>query len=137
MAGIGLPIVDYQLAVKNQTQLLGQLQKSPSYASSVAYYQANIGKVTSVDDLLNNRQLLTVALSAFQLEDSIGQTGIIRKLLTEDPTQSSSLAQQLIDPRFRAFANAFASLRNDGGATVSSPGSVNSVLAGFQNNEYA
>ncbi len=134
--GVGLPIVDYQIAVQNQAQLLTQFQKTPSFSQSVAYYQANIGNVHSVDDLLNNRKLLTVALSAFQLEGSIGETGLLRKLLSQDPNAKGSLAQQLIDPRFRKFAAAFSSLRDDGGASASSPANVNSVLAGFQTNEY-
>src|SRR5690349_5151235 len=128
-AGIGLPIVDYQIAVKNQTQLLAQFQKTPSHASALAYYQANIGKVKTPDDLLRDPKLLNVALSAFQLEGEANATGLLRKLLTQDPTKSGSLAQQLIDPRFRAFAQAFSSLRSDNGATISNPTSIAAVLA--------
>jgi hypothetical protein len=134
---VGIPIVDYTLAVKNQDRLMAQFQKWPSYAQSVAYYRANIGSVTSVDDLLNNRKLLTVALSSFQLESQVDAKGILRKLLTQDPTDSSSLAQQLVDPRYKQFAQAFAGLRSDGGVSVQNPNSVNSVLAGYQSNEYA
>jgi hypothetical protein len=136
VGSIGVPIVDYTLAVKNQDQLLTQFQKSPGYAQAVAYYQANIGKVTSVDALLNDRKLLTVALSAFQLESEVDATGLLRKLLTQDPTAKTSLAQQLLDPRFKQFAQAFAGLRSDGGASVQNPNSINTVLAGFQTNEY-
>jgi hypothetical protein len=116
---------------------MAQFQKWPSYAQSVTYYRDNITKVTSVDDLLNNRKLLTVALSAFQLEGSIDQMGILKKLLTQDPTATGSLAQQLLDPRFKQFAQAFAGLRSDGGTSVQSPTSINTVLAGYQANEYA
>src|SRR5690349_15868462 len=97
VSGIGLPIVDYQLAVKNQAQLLAQFQKTPAFAQYQSYYQANIGSVKTPQDLLNNPKLLYVALSAFQLEDDAGETGIIRDLLTQDPTDSNSLAQKLID----------------------------------------
>jgi hypothetical protein len=134
---LGVPIVDYSLAVKNQANLMAQFQKWPSYAQSVAYYRDNITKVTSVDDLLNNRKLLTVALSAFQLEGSIDQMGILKKLLTQDPTATGSLAQQLLDPRYKQFAQAFSGLRSDGGTSVQSPTSINTVLAGYQANEYA
>jgi uncharacterized protein DUF1217 len=134
---IGVPIVDYTLAVKNQDRLLAQFQKSASYAQSVAYYRAHITKVTSVDDLLKDRKLLTVALSAFQLESQVDAKGILRKLLSEDPTAKTSLAQKLIDPRFKQFAQAFAALRSDGGASVQNPISINTVLAGYQTNEYA
>src|SRR5215471_2175684 len=135
-SGVGLPIVDFQIATKNQAQLLAQFQKTPSYASAVAYYQANIGNVKTPDDLLKNPKLLQVALSAFQLEGAANETGILRDLLTQDPTQSTSLAQQLIDPRFQAFARAFSSLRNDNGATITNPASINAVLAGYTTNEY-
>jgi hypothetical protein len=134
---LGVPIVDYSLAVKNQANLMAQFQKWPSYAQSVTYYRDNITKVTSVDDLLNNRKLLTVALSAFQLEGSIDQQGLLRKLLTQDPTATGSLAQQLLDPRFKQFAQAFAGLRSDGGTSVQNPTSINTALAGYQANEYA
>src|SRR6185312_8234145 len=40
------------------------------------------------------------------------------------------------DPRYRALAQAFSSLRSDDGAAVSNPSSVDAVLAGFQTNEY-
>ena len=133
---IGVPIVDYIMATKNQAQYLAQFQKTPSYAQAVAHYRDNIGNVTSVDALLKDRKLLTVALSAFQLESQINNTGIIRKLLSEDPTSKTSLAQQLIDPRYLRFAQTFAALRSDGGASLQNPNSVNSVLAGYQTNEY-
>src|ERR1700726_919207 len=136
VSGIGQPVLDYQLAVSNQNQLLSEFQKTPSFAQSVAYYKANIGSVTSPQDLLNNPKLLNVALSAVQLEGEANNTGIVRALLTQDPTQSTSLAQQLVDPRFTQFAKAFASLQTDGGATISNPTSVNAVLAGYQTNEY-
>ena len=136
VGAVGVPIVDYTLAVKNQDRFLAQFQKTPSYAQSVAYYQANIGKVTSADALLNDRKLLTVALSAFQLESQVDAKGILTKLLTQDPNASGSLAQQLLDPRYKQFAQAFAGLRSDGGASVNDPNNINAVLAGFQRNEY-
>ncbi|MDB5409735.1 MAG: hypothetical protein JWL84_4647 [Rhodospirillales bacterium] len=136
VVAIGTPIVDYKLATANQAQLLAQFKKSPSYSQSVSYYQANIGSVSSVDDLLKNRQLLTVALSAFQLEGDINNTGIIKKLLTQDPSNSTSLANQLLDPRYKAFAQAFWSLSTDGGAQIQTATSINAVLAGYQTNQY-
>jgi hypothetical protein len=136
VVSIGVPIVDYTLAVKNHDHLLAQFQKSPGYAQAVAYYQANIGKVTSVDALLKDRKLLTVALSAFQLESQVDAKGILRRLLSEDPSAKTALAQQLRDPRYKQFAQAFAGLRSDGGAGLRNPNNINAILAGYQTNEY-
>ena len=136
VSGVGQPVLDYQLAIANQNQLQSEFQKTPSYAQAVAYYKANIGSVKTPEDLINNPKLLTVALTAFQLEGEASATGIVRALLTQDPTQTTSLAQQLVDPRFTQFANAFASLKSDGGATISNPASINAVLAGYTTNQY-
>jgi hypothetical protein len=136
VSAIGNPIVDYKLAQVDASQLLAQFQKTPTYQQDTSYYQANIGSVTSPEDLLGNYRLLKVALSAFNLQDAISQTGILRKLLTQDPTQKGSLAQQLIDPRYLAFAKAFSSLRSDGGASISSPVNVDAVLAGYNKYQY-
>src|SRR5689334_11223806 len=95
---VGSPVSNYQLAVANQGQLLRQFVRTPDYQKQVAYYQANIGKVTTPEDLLKDRKLLLVALSAFQLESQVDNKGMIRKLLTQDPTDKKALAQRLLDP---------------------------------------
>jgi hypothetical protein len=136
VSGVGQPVLDYQLATANQSQLLSEFQQTPTYSQAVAYYKANIGSVTTPQDLINNPKLLNVALSAFQLEGEAPDTGVITDLLTQDPTQSTSLAQQLVDPRFTQFASAFASLQTDGGATINNPTSVNAIIAGYTTNEY-
>jgi hypothetical protein len=136
VSSVGSSIGDYQIAVKSHDFLLAQFQRQPSFKKAVDYYRTNIAKVQTVDDLLKDRRLLSVALSAFQLEGEVDSKGLLRKLLSQDPTVKTSLAQQLIDPRFRAFAQAFADLRNDGGAAVNDPTNVDAVLAGFQTNEY-
>src|SRR5690349_15883648 len=115
---------------------MAQFQKTPAYARQVAYYQSNIGKVKSVNDLLNNRTLLTVALSAFQLEDQVDAKGILRQLLNQNPNDPKSLAQRLIDPRYKQFALAFASLKSDGGKQIATPSSVATILNQFQENEF-
>lgn len=133
---VGSPLVNYKLAVQSHDRLLAQFRKMPTYAKAVEYYRQNIGKVTSVDDLLNDRRLLQVALSAFQLEDEINSKGLIKKLLTEDPTDKKSVAYRLIDPRFRQFAAAFASLKSDGGKQLRSAAMTASILDRFETNEF-
>lgn len=132
----GNPVADYQVASSLQAKLMAQFQKTPQYQQAVTYYQQNIGKVTSVDGLLKNYRLLKVALDAFNLGGAINQTGLLKKLLSQDPTQKKSLAQQLIDPRYMAFAKAFWSLSQDGGASTGNPINVDSVIAKYTNYQY-
>jgi hypothetical protein len=133
---VGSPLLDYKMTVQSGDRLLAQFQKTPTYAKAVDYYRQNIGKVASVDDLLNDRRLLQVALSAFQLEDEINSKGLIKKLLTEDPTDKKSVAYRLVDPRFRQFAAAFASLKADSGTQIRSAATTADVLDRFQTNEF-
>jgi hypothetical protein len=52
-----------------------------------------------------------MVLEAFQLESEINKTAMIRKVLTEDPAEESSLANRMADPRWRELASAFAARR--------------------------
>lgn len=61
-----------------------------------------------VESLLRDRRTLQVVLEAFQLEGEIDKRGILRKILTEDPTAEGSLANKLTDRRWRELASAFA-----------------------------
>ena len=137
LLGLGSATLDYTVATKSKAQLSKLVTKDPQVSANVAYYKANIGNVKSVDDLLSNRnrKLLTVALGAYGLESQVDAKGLLRKLLSEDPT-SSSLAQRMADTRYQRFAKAFASLRNDGGAATSSAANVAAVVAAYQETQY-
>src|SRR5689334_13146564 len=100
----------YRLVTKDQAHLLAGFEKQPTYKREVDRYKAEIGKVTSVDALVKDRRLLTVALSAFQLESEVDKAALIKKVITEDPDDPKSLAKRLADPRWQNFAKAFHSL---------------------------
>lgn len=130
-SSLGLPIVDYQLATTNQAQLLAQFQKSSTTSADIAAYQAGVAKVTTVDQLLNNYKVLNVALTAYGMQDAINQKGLLKRLLTQDPAATTSLAQKLGKANYVAFAQAYWSLSTDGGAGLSSATSINTTAARY------
>jgi hypothetical protein len=136
LVGFGSAITDYAVATKNKAQLGKTVNKQPEVSANVAYYQANIGNVESVDDLLKNRKLLTVALGAYGLESQVDAKGLLRKLLTEDPAASTSLARKTSNTRYLAFAQAFAGLSTDGGASIRDAKNVAAVVANYQQMQY-
>jgi hypothetical protein len=71
------------------------------------YFRENIGKVQTAEDLTSDRQLLSVALSAFGLQDDINNRFFIRKVLEEGVTNEDSLANRFSDPRYRELSEAF------------------------------
>ncbi|WP_209085235.1 DUF1217 domain-containing protein [Shimia sp. R9_1] len=71
------------------------------------YFAENIGKIESAEDLVNDRQLLTVALGAFGLDEDINSKFFIKTILEEGSQANDALANRLADTRYREFAEAF------------------------------
>ena len=135
-SSLGLPIVDYQLATTNQAQLLAQFQKSSTTSANIAAYQAGVSQITTVDQFLNNYKVLNVALTAYGMQDAINQKGLLKQLLTQDPTSTTALAQKLGKANYVAFAQAFWSLSSDGGAGISSSASINTTAARYNTAQF-
>jgi hypothetical protein len=70
------------------------------------------GRITDVESLLKDRRSLRLVLEAFQLESEIDKRVTLRRILTEDPSDRSSLANRLADPRWKALAETFAAKRS-------------------------
>ena len=71
------------------------------------YFRENISKVNSAADLVADRQLLSVALGAFGLDEDINNTFFIRKILEDGTLADDALANRLADSRYAAFSSAF------------------------------
>lgn len=70
----------------------------------VAYFKENIGSADTVEKLLADRTLLSVALGAFGLGDEIDKTAWIRKVLEEGTENETAFANRLNDTRWQDFA---------------------------------
>ncbi len=79
----------------------------PQVKNDTAYFLANIGKVTSIADFVNNYRLFSYAMKAYGLEDETYAKGLITKVLQGGVTSSSALANTLNNPAILAFAKAF------------------------------
>jgi Protein of unknown function (DUF1217) len=95
----------------------------PAVKTATAYYEANIGSVKSVSDLVGNDRLLSYALNAYGLGDQINAKGLITKVLEGGVSNPKSLANTLPNAQWKAFAAAFNFV--DSGATP--PSSTSTV----------
>jgi hypothetical protein len=102
-----------------------QVNQGTTAADDAAYYQANIGNVTSVDDLINNKRLLNYALTAYGLDPNITSDVTLKQVLTSDLSDPSSRANQLPAP-YKALAAAF-NFAADGSVNGGSPQSADNV----------
>ena len=108
---------------QNLSRYQAMTAAEPAVKTASAYYEANIGSVSSVQDLVGNYRLLSYALNAYGLGDQINNKGLITKVLEGGVSNSKSLANTLPDSRWKAFAAAFDFV--DSGAT--SPSSSSAV----------
>lgn len=70
-------------------------------------FRTRIASITSAEDLVKDRALLSVALGAFGLDDDINNTFFIRKVLEDGTSDPDALANRLADPRYRDLSATF------------------------------
>jgi hypothetical protein len=128
------PISLYQEYAANETKYADASIKSNAQATAlINYFQANAGTITTPDQLLKNYKILTVVLTAFNLQGSINDTALLKKLLTQDPTKSGSLAQQLGSAKYQLFAQALSNWTTPPFATASDRAQI---VAAFTTNSF-
>jgi hypothetical protein len=94
------------LAGSLDTQM-ARFSQGPVAARDMAYFRAEIGKITSAEDLVGDFRLLRVALGAFGLQDDLPNRAFIRKVLADGIGTDGALANRLADKRYRALSEAF------------------------------
>lgn len=83
------------------------LQASPSNLRDEEYFRANIAKAKTADDLVSDRRLLKVALTAFGLEGDIDNKAFIRKILQDGTLSDKALSNRLADKQYQKLSAAF------------------------------
>jgi hypothetical protein len=81
--------------------------KSQPIMRATDYFRANIEDVRTPSDLVNDQQLLSVALGAFGLDDDINNRAFIQKVLEDGTQPPDALANRLADNRYADFSRAF------------------------------
>ena len=107
-----LPVLGAQtafLVVQRQGEALqDRFEARKDNQAAMARFREIAANTTDVESLLRDRRALQTVLEAFQLEGEIDKRGIIRKVLTEPPGEQTSLANRMVDQRWRQLAQAFA-----------------------------
>ncbi len=109
---------------------LNRVANESTVARDTAYYEENIGKVTTVDEFVNDYRLFSYAMKAYGLEDMTYAKAFMKKILESDLTDDSSFANSLTDTRYAEFAAAF----NFSGETAKAQTSVqtDTLLAAYE-----
>jgi hypothetical protein len=98
----------YQALSHSREKQFAQFAQRPLVEREAEYFLKEAKKVETVDDFLNNRRLMAVALSAFGMDEEINYMGRIKKVMSESIDDKDALMNKLIDPRFKEIATEFA-----------------------------
>ncbi len=97
----------FQVITNNLTRTQTQTAAEPQVQRATQYFEANIGKVKSVSDLMSNSKLYTYVMNAYGLGDMTYAKGLVTKVLEGGVSYSTALANTLNDSRYKALASAF------------------------------
>lgn len=125
----------YKLSTSLKDAHLKTFEAQPTVKRDIATFNEDIGEIKSVDDLMKNRRVLTMVLSAFQLESEIDKPAMVHKILTENPADEDSLVNRLAEPRWAKLASAMYGL-NANPDFFQNQSNVNAILAGYKTNEF-
>ena len=72
----------------NLARYQNMIASEPAVKTATDYYAANIGKVTSISDLVGNYRLLSYALTAYGLGDQVDNKALVTQVLEGGYTSS-------------------------------------------------
>ena len=108
----------YQLITRDIEQSLDRVEKQPVVQRDTEYYLANIGKVTSAEEFVNDYRLFNYAMKAHGLGDMAYAKAFMLKALNEGVDDPSSFANKMIDKRYAEFVRSFNFAKHGENATV-------------------
>lgn len=120
----------YLAVSQNLPRYQAMTAAEPAVKTATAYYQANIGNVKSISDLVSNYRLLSYALKAYGLGGQVNAKALITKVLEGGVSSSTSLANTLTDTRWKAFATAF-DFVGKGASSISTASAVQTTTAAY------
>jgi len=103
----GPGIIGYRHLTETRESQQAVLAESAEVSRLTDGFVEELNSIETADQLLANRDVLTVVLGSFGLQDDIGNFGLLKRVLESDLSDSSSLANRMPDTRYLELARAF------------------------------
>jgi hypothetical protein len=118
--------------IDNQAERHAQ---TPMAQRDEAYFRDNIGRTDTAADLVADRRLLRVALSAFGLGDDLPNRAFIQRILESPMDEPRSFANRLSDKRYAEFARAFG-FADPAGPKTGDKGFAERIVTAFHSRQF-
>ncbi|MFW2589574.1 DUF1217 domain-containing protein [Sagittula sp. SSi028] len=125
-------LIGWKLLQNTITDQRNAFNSSTTIARDTKYFQDKISEISSGEELVEDRALLRVALTAFGLGDEINNTYLLKTVLQEGTQDENSLANRLGDSRYIALADAF-NFENIEDTPVKNDGFADEIIEGYRN----
>ncbi|GHF36320.1 DUF1217 domain-containing protein [Seohaeicola zhoushanensis] len=102
-----------------------QIRNSFQHSRAIEIFKERISDVETVDQLVEDNDLYTFVMRAFDLEDQIFGKALVKKALKSDKDDRESLINRLTDPRMREMFDVL-------GFTENGTKNLNTILTGWQ-----
>ena len=132
---IGSALGWYKVVEKSRDRLERNFERQPQVARDIKRFQEEAPSIKSVDNLMKDRRVLKLVLSAFQLESEISKTALLKKIMTQPVGDEKSLANRMLDPRYKQLAQAVQPLF-ESGVGLSNAKGRESIIQAFKTNEF-
>jgi len=108
----------YQNAVRDLPRSLEIVQSDQLVRRETEYYLENIGKVKSIDELVQDNRLFAYAMKAHGLEEMTYAKALVKKVFEEGRDNDGAFVNRLADARYRDLAETFDFSRHGNLATT-------------------
>lgn len=99
--------MSYQLITRDMAKSLNRVESQPMVQRETDYYLANITKVKSVEEFVENDRLFRYAMKAHGLEDMAYAKAFMIKALEGGVADENSFANKLTDKRYAEFVKSY------------------------------
>ncbi|MFT4793418.1 MAG: hypothetical protein ACJAVR_001755 [Paracoccaceae bacterium] len=131
LTGVG----GWKLLQRTEATQRAAFSNTPTVKRDVEHFRAKIADTTTAAELVADPQLLRVALGAFGLEDEAGKFALIRRALEDGVTDKSSLANRMVDPKWKRFVSAFG-FGDGSGGQVARTGFAEEIASAYEARQF-
>lgn len=126
----GNALLDLKIAQQDQAADVAQEAQQPQVLQAINGFKTAVANSTSIQSALLNPDVQQVLLTANGLSNYIGQTALVQKALLSDPSDPSSLVNQLGDSTLLSTVQTFNFAQN-GLAELQNPQVVATLTNGY------
>lgn len=125
----------WQFLQRTYDRQLETFTQTSALQRDTEYFAENIGSITTAEELVSDRRLLSVALGAFGLQDDLNNTFFIQKMLSDGTTADDALANRFTDSRYSDLSKAFGLGPGELRGSIL-PGFAQDIIAKFHANSF-